>query len=532
MVNKMKFGHSFIRKISLILIVLSPLLLASCAEYMMLDSEVKEDFKPTDFAKENKAVIEESVKLGPRPNTKTDTALRPDRRIFIDESIMTDYTKIIDKNFTQTFPISINFDNVDIREVMQTFSIITGKNILVGDEVKGNVKARIVNEDWDDVLEAILEIKNIALTLNPKTNIVRIHSKDVLTAQEAYNLKRKAEIRKAMDLNKSIAPVRSEIFKLFYSNPTVVKAQIEDILKNMDSTASAGEGEEGDSTGGSADRVKMTVDARLGSLIVLGAADDLNFIEKLINQIDVPTQQILIEAFVVEVGSDFDKAFGTRIGQQSRQLTGDTDKLLSLGTPFFNDETEVWEIRLADGGLANNPISATTGTLGMMFSGNNIDLLVELQALETLGLSKIVSNPKIFTLDNETATITQGMEIPFTTTEDGETKTEFKDADLKLEVTPSIVGDGNIILNIDINKDNADTSQANPPISSTKVTTRLLVEDQTIVMIGGIYEQTSTKGSSKTPVLSDIPIFGNLFKSVSKDEKLDRLLIFIAPRIL
>jgi type IV pilus assembly protein PilQ len=111
-------------------------------------------------------------------------------------------------------------------------------------------------------------------------------------------------------------------------------------------------------------------------------------------------------------------------------------------------------------------------------------------------------------------------------------KQEFKDADLKLEVTPSIVGDGNIIMSIDINKDNADTSQANPPISSTKVTTRLLVEDGTIVMIGGIYEQTQNKGSSKTPVLSDIPVLGNLFKSVTNDDKLDRLLIFIAPKIL
>lgn len=525
-------AHNIFKKFALIFVVLSPLLLASCAEYMMLDSEVKEDFKPTEFTKEKQSVIKESVKLGPKPNTKTDTALRPNRRIFIDESIMTDYTKIIDKNFSQTFPISVNFDNVEIREVMQTFSIITGKNILVGDEVKGNVKARIVNEDWDDVLEAILEIKNIALTLNPKTNIVRIHSKDVLTAQEAYNLKRKAEIRRAMDLNKAIAPVRSEIFKLFYSNPTVVKAQIEDILKNMDSTASAGEGEEGESSGGSADRVKMTVDSRLGSLIVLGGAEDLNFIEKLINQIDVPTQQILIEAFVVEVGSDFDKAFGTRIGQSMSNLTGDTSKSLSLGTPVYDEETKLWTVPLQDGGLANNPISAMTGSLGMLLRSNNINLLVELQALETLGLSKIVSNPKIFTLDNETATITQGMEIPFTTTEDGETKTSFKDADLKLEVTPSIVGDGNIILNIDINKDNADTSMANPPISSTKVTTRLLVEDQTIVMIGGIYEQISTKGSSKTPILSDIPMFGNLFKSVTKDDKLDRLLIFIAPRIL
>ena len=158
--------------------------------------------------------------------------------------------------------------------------------------------------------------------------------------------------------------------------------------------------------------------------------------------------------------------------------------------------------------------------------------MLELQAMESLGLSNIVSNPKIFTLDNETATITQGLEIPYTTTTDGVASTEFKEANLKLDVTPSVVGDGNIILNIDINKDNADTSQANPPISSTKVSTRLLVEDNTIVMIGGIYEQTTNKGSSKTPILSDIPIFGNLFKSVSKDDKLDRLLIFIAPKIL
>tara|TARA_X000001036_G_scaffold145335_1_gene138190 strand:- start:417 stop:2003 length:1587 start_codon:yes stop_codon:yes gene_type:complete len=528
----MFLNKSIIKQASQIAIILLPLFFISCAEYMMLDSDVKEDFKPTEFAETKKETIQESIKIGPQPNTKTDTIMRPDRRIFIDESVVTNYTQIIDKNFIKTFPISVNFDNVEIRDVMRTFSIITGKNILVGDEVTGYVKARIVDEDWDDVLEAILEIKNIALTLNPKTNIVRIHSKDVLTAQEEYNLKRKAEIRKAMELNKSIAPVRSEIFKLFYSNPTVVKAQIEDILKNMDATSSAGEGEDDSSSGGTSDRVKMTVDARLGSLIVLGASDDLNFIEKLINQIDVPTKQILIEAFVVEVGSDFDKAFGTKIGQSANNITGDVTKNLTLGTPFFDEDTEQWVATLTDGGLANNAISSTTGSLGMLFRGNNINLLLELQAMESLGLSKIVSNPKIFTLDNETATITQGLEIPYTTTTDGETSTEFKEANLKLDVTPSVVGDGNVILNIDINKDNADTSQANPPISSTKVSTRLLVEDDTIVMIGGIYEQTTNKGSSKTPILSDIPIFGNLFKSVSKDDKLDRLLIFIAPKIL
>ena len=174
---------------------------------------------------------------------------------------------------------------------------------------------RILNEDWDDVLEAILEIKNIALTLNPNTNIVRIHSKEVLSSQEEYNRKRKAEVRMAMELNKSIEPVRSEIFKLFYSNPATVKSQIEEILKNMEETEAAGEGMEiSSSTSGG--RVKITVDSRLRALIVLGGMNDLDFIEKLIDQIDVPTKQILIEAFVVTVTDQFEENLGTRLGMR------------------------------------------------------------------------------------------------------------------------------------------------------------------------------------------------------------------------
>ena len=514
-------------------IIIVTLMFSACAEYMMLDQELNETFTPEGFLEDYKNMPDTTAVLGPKVNLNKSVENQIQRRVYIDENEVSDYTKIISSNFSDVFPISVNFENIEFREVMNAFSAITGKNILVGDEVDGQVSIKVKNENWDDVLEAILEIKNVALTISPNTNIVRIHEKDVLTAQETYNRKRKAEIRQAMELAKAIAPIRSEIFRLFYTTPSVVKGQIEDVLKNIDATSSAGEDSE-DSEGGTgqSERVKITVDARLNALVVLGSKDDLDFVEKLVNEIDVPTKQILIEAFVVEVGSAFQKAFGARVGQRGENISGDVNKEVSTGTITYDEENERWVNTIGLGNLANNAISAVNGQIGMMFRANNFDLFVELQAMESKGLSRIVSNPKIFTLDNNTAEISQGQEIPFTTTEGGETTTEFKDADLKLSVTPSVVGDGNIILDIDISKDNADTSVENPPISSTKVTTKLLVEDNTIVMIGGIYEQTTSRSKSETPILRDIPVLGNLFKNASKSDNLDQLLIFIAPKIL
>ena len=194
----------------IIFLFLSFLVLTACASFegIFADQPPIDSFDPASFAIEKRKQVSDTASLGPQIESEGSLEQVVNRRIFIDENIVIDYTKIIDKNFAETFPISVNFDNVDVRTVMQTFSSVTGKNILVGDEVTGTVKARIIEEDWDDVLEAILEIKGIALTLNPNTNIVRIHSKEVISAQEEYNKKRKKELRLAMELTKSIAPVR------------------------------------------------------------------------------------------------------------------------------------------------------------------------------------------------------------------------------------------------------------------------------------------------------------------------------------
>ena len=500
----------------------------------------KSAFNPKDFAKEQSAIIDETASMGPK--SKEEFPTTEERRIYIDENMVTDYTKIISKNFAETFPITVNFDNVDIRSVMQTFSIITGKNILVGDEVQGTVKARILNEDWDDVLEAILEMKNIALTLSPNTNIVRIHTKEVISAQEEYNRKRKAEVRQAMDLTKSIEPVRSEIFKLFYSDPSTVKSQIEDVLSNMDATASAGEGGAAAGSSGASDRVKMTVDSRLRALIVLGGKDDLDFIEKLVNQIDIPTKQILIEAFVVTVTDSFEKNFGTRLGMYygPNETSIVSGGQISAGGTIGGPSTTTTGVNTLGtlgtqsvGTMADNTISSATGSIGMILDASKIDLNLELQAMEADSISKVIANPKVFTLDNQTAKITQGVQIPYTSASSSGTQTTFKDAALTLEVTPSIVGDGNIILDISVNNDSVtNASDSNPPISKTAVNTQLLVADESIVIIGGIFQNTVSNSNSKTPGLGDIPVFGSLFKMKGDKDIFNRVFIFIAPKIL
>ena len=159
-------------------------------------------------------------------------------------------------------------------------------------------------------------------------------------------------------------------------------------------------------------------------------------------------------------------------------------------------------------------------------------LKAEITALETLGMGKTISNPKVFTLDNQAATVTQGEEIPYQTTSEGTTTTSFKEAALKLQVTPSIIGDGNVLLDIKVNNDDADTSKDEPPISKMEITTKLLVADGDIVVIGGIKSNSKTKTRDQVPGLGNVPVIGNLLKYKKDEDNLEELLIFIAPRIL
>ncbi|HIA60883.1 MAG TPA: hypothetical protein EYN94_04635 [Pelagibacterales bacterium] len=241
---------------------------------------------------------------------------------------------------------------------------------------------------------------------------------------------------------------------------------------------------------------------------------------------------VLIEAFIVEADSTFQKALGTRIGAMTKQL----DKQALITGTIGGAATTVGDITLgaAAGTVTNNSILEGTSGIGVLKQMGSAVLKVEIEALESLGKNKIISSPSVFTLNNQEATITQGIQIAYQTTSDGTTTTEFKEAALSLTVTPSIIGDGNVLLDIKVNNDSPTVvaGSSEPGIRTNEITTKLLVSDGDIVVIGGIKINTQANTKTNTPGISKIPVVGNLFKSNTNKNVLTEMLIFLAPRVI
>ena len=282
--------------------------------------------------------------------------------------------------------------------------------------------------------------------------------------------------------------------------------------------------------------IQVTQESTTRSIIVRGKEKDLDVVDKLMKEIDIRTKQVLIEAFIVEATSDFERALGTRLGgyylRGGNNVGGASGA--SSGSADGTDLNTVANIGSATDSLTNfGAVGATSGIGILRRTGSGV-LKAEITALESLGLGKTISNPKVFTLDNQAATVTQGEEIPYQTTSEGTTSTSFKEAALKLEVTPSIIGDGNVLLNIKVNNDtpNRAAESDEPPINKMEIVTKLLVADGDIVVIGGIKKNVIAQSKSQTPGLGNVPVIGNLFKGKANSDNLDELLVFIAPRIL
>ena len=407
------------------------------------------------------------------------------------------------------FPISINFENISIKDMLQMFSEATGKNILIGDEVNGLVSAKLNNVPWDKALDSILKIKKLAKYVDDEANIIRIHSQEVLVAQVAYDLQIIEATKKTNMAQSSIEPLYTEVFKLFYTTASDVSADIKSVLNGAstseDTQASLG--------------VQITIDERLNYLIVKATKEQLDFIEILIGELDVRTKQVLIEAFIVESSEEFGEALGAKFG-----ITGPNANILGLR----DDSTDT----VAVTGLFENEGNIVGNALGLILGTSTKNLAIDLKASETKGITKILSNPRVFTLDGKTAQIKQVDQIPYTKIEDGEKTVELKDAGIILKVTPVIVGDGNIILTVEIEKSTVDITIEEPPIATNTITTQLLIKDQTIVVIGGLYIEDFVGAGSKTPILGDLPLIGNLFKKETKKDKRKEILVFLAPTII
>jgi len=413
-------------------------------------------------------------------------------------------------NENSVFPITINFENIKIKDMAIMFSEITGRNILLGDEVDGLVSAKLVNVPWDKALDSILQIKKLAKYVDEKANIIRIHSQEVLLAQEEFDLKRLSDQKKIRDAERSAESLYTEIFKLYYTEASTVSTEILSVINGSS-------GGEGDAV---ASGIEITIDERLNYLIVKATKSELDFISKIISEVDVRTKQILIEAFIVEASEDLGKALGATFG-----ITAPDANI--LGIEIGNDDNT-----LDLTGAFSNSGSIAGNTLGLILGTTTKNLSLALAASETKGITKILSNPRVFTLDGQAAEIKQIDQVPYTVVADGVASIELKDAGISLSVTPVIVGDGNIILTVSVEKSTVDTTVANPPIATRTITTKLLIQDQTIVVIGGVFTQSSKDSQSKTPILGDLPIIGNLFKKDDTTDVRKELLVFLAPRII
>ncbi len=475
---------------------------------------------------------EKDIGYGPMVDTSKDGTRHDKARKQINREESLDYVTMHGKDESPTFSIDLNVDNMDIRTFAQMFSRITGMNLLVSDEVQGSVTAQLNNVPWTSALDSVLQVKKMAKHVDDKSSIIRIHNQDTLMQLEEFDRKRRETQQQAMLLAKAAEPVYTEIFKLYYTKPDKAKIMLEGVL-GIGGKDAKGAASSASSIPGA--QAEITVDERMNQIIVKAHKAEMELISKVIKETDTRTKQVFIEAFIVEVSDDFQHALGARLGVDGSDVFVDNNgkpvnvRVGGVAGSIANGVT------LGDStGLASN-LAVTTPFGGIGFLGgigSSSQLKLELTAMEAQGLSKVISNPRVFTLDNQEAVIFQGDEVPYETVSQEGTQIQFKEAGLRLAVTPSIVGDGNMQLTIAVNKDTADTSKQNPPITKSEIRTSLVTRDQSIVVIGGIYSEGKTDSADQVPGLGDLPGIGHLFRRDSKKDTRKELMIFISPHVL
>ena len=509
---------------SIIFLLAFAFILSACGPNSKYNKPFKHNtplIKDKNIVNSGKSEVAKTLEMGPKPIEGDSRKLG--KRKKISSEAQRNYLIISDEYPLLKQRVTLKFKNLDYKETMKLMGKIGEINILVGDEVAGAISAELIDVPWDKAFQALLDMKNFASDVDVASNLIRIHSPETLTAQETYKSERAQAVKRKVELEDSVEPIYSEIFRLYYITPAQAKATIEELF-----TQSAGES--------SFSPIQITEEATTRSIIVRGKEKDLDVVDKVVKEIDIRTKQVLIEAFIVEANSDFERALGSRLGgyyNRAGKISGGVAGT-SSGSAFGTDLDTAAGLGAATDSLANFPVTGATSGIGILRRTGSGVLKAEITALESMGMGKTISNPKVFTLDNQLATVTQGEEIPYQTTSDGTTSTSFKEAALKLEVTPSIIGDGNVLLTIKVNNDTPNRSAGGdePPINKMEIVTKLLVADGDIVVIGGIKKNIVSQNKNQTPGIGNMPVIGNLFKGKSNSDNLDELLVFIAPRIL
>ncbi|MDO9405140.1 MAG: type IV pilus secretin PilQ [Polaromonas sp.] len=405
--------------------------------------------------------------------------------------------------------LSLNFQNIEIRSLLQVIADFTNFNIVTSDTVSGAVTLRLKDVPWDQALDIILQAKNLGMRKNG--NVLLIAPKDEIAAKDKLDL----ESRNAVQ---SLETLRTQDFKLNY-------AKAADISAGLLGSGGAG------ATRILSTRGSVIAESRTNQLFVTDIPSKLEQVQSLIAKLDIPVRQVLIEARIVEASDSFGKSLGVRLGGQpftntSNASFGGTYNGVTAGTGAGNF--------LSLPAVGQNGFPAGSFAVSLFNAAKTRFLNLEISAAEADGKGKIVSSPRIVTADQVKALIEQGTELPYQeATSSGATSVAFRKANLKLEVTPQITPEGNIILNVDVNKDSVGRLTTNGFAIDTKhIQTQVLVENGGTVVIGGIYEQNDRDDVTKVPFFGDLPAVGNLFKNTTRTSTKSELLVFITPRML
>ena len=409
--------------------------------------------------------------------------------------------------------LSLNFQDIDVRSVLQLIADFTDLNLVASDTVQGNITLRLQNVPWDQALDLVLKTRG--LDKRKVGNVLLIAPADEIAARERQELEAQNQIAE-------LAPLRRELIQVNYAKAADIAALFQSV---------AGIGGEG----AKEERGSVTVDDRTNSIIAYQTQDKLDELRRIVAQLDIPVRQVMIEARIVEANVDYDKELGVRWGG-STNLQGDKN-----WTVYGNDDRGDEGGGTGDDQGPNVPFvdlgsAGRTSGIGIGFVTDNVLLDLELSAMEKTGNGEVISQPKVVTSDKETAKILKGTEVPYEeSSSSGATTIAFKEAALSLEVTPQITPDNRIIMEVKVNKDEPDYQNALnnvPPIRKNEVNAKVLVNDGETIVIGGVFSNEQSKAVDKVPLLGDMPFVGRLFRrDVVKDTK-NELLVFITPRIM
>jgi type IV pilus assembly protein PilQ len=425
--------------------------------------------------------------------------------------------------------LTLNFQDIETRAVLQLLADTSGQNMVISDSVGGNVTLRLQNVPWDQALDIVMRTKG--LDMRQDGNVMFIAPAAEIAAREKEILSARKEVQE-------LSPLRTEYLQVNYAKASDLAA----LIKTGAGSSLLSE------------RGSVAIDERTNTLLLQDTSERLADIRRLVSTLDIPVRQVMIEARIVIVSDDFSRELGVRFGATGAISHGGSDGRGIIGNPGYVTEDD--EIGLsnspginfplgfalpdqAERYLVNLPVANPAGRLAMTLLDSDYIVDLELSAAQAEGRGEIISSPRLITSNQREATIEQGVEIPYQeSSSSGATTTSFKKAVLSLKVTPQITPDNRVILDLTVAKDSVGQLVASatggfvPSIDTREIVTQVLVNDGQTVVLGGILETERREGEQKVPLLGDVPVLGRLFKSTTKTDNKDELLIFVTPRIL